>query len=259
MRLMLALGVVTMAACSSTSEPPKPALTYPATTMGSVVDDFGGTKVADPYRWMESLDSAGSEGVDHRAERGDRSVSGRASASQGAERAADRVVELPSRRAAVARRRPDVLCEELRPSATGADLQARRHRQAPNARDRSERDLGRRDGLARASTKCRPTRSSWPTACLKAAPTGRRFTSATSAPARIWPTRFAGCASPESRGRKDAKGFYYSRYPEPPKGKVLEAALSGHTLYYHRVGTPQSQDLLVYERKDLPGGSSTAA
>jgi hypothetical protein len=36
---------------------------------------------------------------------------------------------------------------------------------------------------------------------------------------------------------KDAKGFYYSRYPEPPKGKVLEAALSGHALYYHRVGT----------------------
>ena len=52
---------------------------------------------------------------------------------------------------------------------------------------------------------------------------------------------------------KDAKGFYYSRYPEPPKGKVLEAALSGHALYYHRVGTPQSEDLLVYERKDLPG------
>ena len=52
---------------------------------------------------------------------------------------------------------------------------------------------------------------------------------------------------------KDAKGFFYSRYPEPPKNKVLEAALSGQALYYHRVGTPQADDVLVYERKDLPG------
>src|SRR4030095_8338376 len=34
---------------------------------------------------------------------------------------------------------------------------------------------------------------------------------------------------------------------------VLAAALSRHTLYYHRGGTPQCRDLLVYERKDLSG------
>jgi prolyl oligopeptidase len=45
-----------MAVCSSLSEPTKPALTYPATTTGGIVDDYHGTK-ADPYRWMESLDS----------------------------------------------------------------------------------------------------------------------------------------------------------------------------------------------------------
>ena len=39
---------------------------------------------------------------------------------------------------------------------------------------------------------------------------------------------------------KDAKGFFYSRYPEPPAHKALEAALSGQALYYHRVGTPQT-------------------
>ena len=50
----------------------------------------------------------------------------------------------------------------------------------------------------------------------------------------------------------DSKGFFYSRYPEPPKGKVLEAALTGHAVYYHRVGTPQSNDLLIYQRIDHP-------
>jgi prolyl oligopeptidase len=42
---------------------------------------------------------------------------------------------------------------------------------------------------------------------------------------------------------------------------VLEAALSGQALYYHRVGTPQSEDVLIYERRDLPqwliGGAVT--
>jgi prolyl oligopeptidase len=60
---------------------------------------------------------------------------------------------------------------------------------------------------------------------------------------------------------KDGKGFFYSRYPEPPKGKVLEAALSGQAIYYHRLGTPQSADALIYERQDHPswivGGAVT--
>ena len=60
---------------------------------------------------------------------------------------------------------------------------------------------------------------------------------------------------------KDSKGFFYSRFPEPPKGQELQAALEHQKLYYHRVGTPQSQDRLVYERPDLPkwflGGGAT--
>jgi prolyl oligopeptidase len=47
----------------------------------------------------------------------------------------------------------------------------------------------------------------------------------------------------------------------PSLAKELEAALKGHAVYYHRVGTPQSADRLIYERKDLPdwvvGGSTT--
>jgi prolyl oligopeptidase len=50
----------------------------------------------------------------------------------------------------------------------------------------------------------------------------------------------------------DSKGFFYSRYPEPPAGKALEAALSGQAVYYHRVGTPQADDVLIYQRPDHP-------
>jgi prolyl oligopeptidase len=51
---------------------------------------------------------------------------------------------------------------------------------------------------------------------------------------------------------RDGRGFFYSRFPEPPAGKTYEAALSGHALYYHRLGTPQSEDVLIFERPDLP-------
>ena len=50
----------------------------------------------------------------------------------------------------------------------------------------------------------------------------------------------------------DGNGFFYSRYPEPPAGAQIKVKLEGHTLYYHRLGTPQSQDVKIYERPDHP-------
>jgi prolyl oligopeptidase len=47
-------------------------------------------------------------------------------------------------------------------------------------------------------------------------------------------------------------GFYYSRYPQPEKGRELSSANEDHLVYYHRIGTPQSQDELVYEDRKNP-------
>jgi prolyl oligopeptidase len=59
---------------------------------------------------------------------------------------------------------------------------------------------------------------------------------------------------------KDGKGFFYSRYDEP-KGTALRDTNYFQKLYYHQVGTSQSEDKLVYERPDnkemLFGGSVT--
>ena len=41
-------------------------------------------------------------------------------------------------------------------------------------------------------------------------------------------------------------GFYYSRYDAPEKGRELTSKNENHKVYFHRVGTPQSQDELAY-------------
>ncbi|WP_273600339.1 prolyl oligopeptidase family serine peptidase [Roseateles albus] len=43
----------------------------------------------------------------------------------------------------------------------------------------------------------------------------------------------------------DGKGFFYSRYDEPAEGAALTGANYFQKLYYHRLGTPQSEDQLV--------------
>lgn len=48
----------------------------------------------------------------------------------------------------------------------------------------------------------------------------------------------------------DQRGFFYSRYDEPNQTTKLEDANYFQKLYYHRLGTPQSEDLLIYERSD---------
>jgi prolyl oligopeptidase len=47
-------------------------------------------------------------------------------------------------------------------------------------------------------------------------------------------------------------GFFYSRYPAPETGHELSSKNENHMAYYHHVGTPQSQDELVYEDKANP-------
>jgi prolyl oligopeptidase len=42
-------------------------------------------------------------------------------------------------------------------------------------------------------------------------------------------------------------GFYYSRYPAPEKGKELSTKNENQQVYYHKVGTSQEQDQLIYE------------
>ena len=51
---------------------------------------------------------------------------------------------------------------------------------------------------------------------------------------------------------KDNKGFFYSRYPQPEKGAEFQATNDNNQLCYHRLGTPQTDDVVVYHRPEHP-------
>lgn len=50
----------------------------------------------------------------------------------------------------------------------------------------------------------------------------------------------------------DGSGFYYSRYDAPVEGAALTQKNEFHKLCFHKLGTPQSEDRVIYERKDHP-------
>jgi prolyl oligopeptidase len=60
-------------------------------------------------------------------------------------------------------------------------------------------------------------------------------------------TKFAGAS-----WTHDGKGFFYSRYDEPAPGAQFQSVSLNQKVYYHHVGTPQADDVLVYRRPDHP-------
>jgi prolyl oligopeptidase len=54
----------------------------------------------------------------------------------------------------------------------------------------------------------------------------------------------------------DGSGFFYSRYDEPKEATKLADVNYFQKLYFHKLGTPQSADVLVYDRPDQDWGFS---
>lgn len=81
--------------------------------------------------------------------------------------------------------------------------------------------------------------SDWVQWYVKHIPTGE------DGPDHLQWVKFSGAAWTE-----DHQGFFYSRYDAPAPGLELAAQNYYQKLYYHRLGTPQSEDRLIYERPD---------
>jgi len=52
---------------------------------------------------------------------------------------------------------------------------------------------------------------------------------------------------------RDGTGIFYARFPAPPAGKELVEPDHDAGVYFHRLGTPATDDVVVYERPEHPG------
>ena len=57
---------------------------------------------------------------------------------------------------------------------------------------------------------------------------------------------------------KDGSGFYYSRFPQPAEGAAFQSLNENHAVYFHKLGTPQSDDVLIHATPDKPKLNNSA-
>ena len=228
-------------------------IAYPATERDAIVDDQFGVKVADPYRWLEN------------DVRTDPKVAAWVAAENSVTDAY--VATLPGRDVLKARLRQLIDYERFgAPTKRG-----NRYFYAHNSGLQNQAVLFVRDGLdgpARVLIDPNTWAKDGATALgeYDISEDGKRLAYAIQDGGTDWRTvrvldvdtgktlddtiewvKFSGLS-----WAKDGSGFYYSRFPAPPEGRKFQSLNENQAVYFHRIGTPQSADTLVYATPDHP-------
>jgi prolyl oligopeptidase len=233
---------------------------YPATKTIPHVDDYFGRKVADPYRWMEDLNSPG---VTAWVKSENAVTEGYLETLPLREHFRTRITELwnypkvsvPFREAGQLFYTKNSGLQRQSVWYTRASFDAPErvvidpNVLSPDGSVALSLFVPSPDGRHFAFGQSQGG-SDWSTVYVRDLATGKQL-----ADTLRW-LKFSGVS-----WTKDGKGFFYSRFPTPAPGKELESAVKNQTIYYHVLGTPQSADRLVYQRKDHPdyflGGNVT--
>jgi prolyl oligopeptidase len=230
-----------------------PAVTYPETRRGSMVEDHFGTTIADPYRWLEA----------------DLQRDPKVAAWVEAQDALTRTYlgRLPGRH--IFRTRLAALHDHERvmpPQKEGGRYfftrkpagDAPEHlvmRETLAAKDRvlvDPRDWAREGAGALAEWAASPGGThvafglqqggtDWRTIRVLDVRTGEPLEG-----------KLSWARSTLIDWTKDGKGFFYSRSPAPEDGAAMSASYKGHAIYYHELGKPQSADRRIFAHPELP-------
>ena len=240
--------MTTTSALASPSPETTSALTYPTARKVEQTDDYFGTSVSDPYRWMEDVDSAELKTwVD--AEN---------------ELTQSYLAEVPSREAMQKRLMELINFERY----TAPARRGSRYFYSHNSGLQNQNVIYWNEGLkgepkvlldpntlsadgtvaisglsitddgSLAAYSIADAGSDWVKWHVRDVTTGKDLTDIVE-----W-SKFSGAA-----WLKDGSGFFYEGY-DAPAAEALKAANYFHKVFFHKLGTPQSEDKLIFDRPD---------
>lgn len=233
----------------ATTPPPAPSR-YPAAPRGTVVDTIHGKSVADPYRWLEAMDSPETRAWIAAENKLADDVLGKL---PGRDKLQTRLAELfrYDRYYAPSKRGKRVFWvhntggagQSLIESSTQIDGEAK------VVLDGSE--LSKDGSTALASFVASSSNlfaygtakggGDWQTWRVRDAETGKDL-----------PDELPNIKYYNPVFAPDGKGMYYSRFPAPAAGTELTAVDKDCKVYFHAFGTTADKDVVIYERPDQP-------
>jgi len=241
--LIIVSGIVMMQACMQEEK-----LNYPQTKMGDVVDDYHGTQIADPYRWLED----------------DRSEETEAWVGEQNEVTFGYLEKIPFRNQF--KQRLTEIWDYAKYSVTfkkgdryfyfkNDGMQNQSVLYVQESLDDEARVLLDPNSLSEDGTVALASYdvskdgkylaygiakagSDWNEVFVMEIESGKKLDD------HLEWIKFSGISW-------QGDGFYYSRYDEPT-GSELSEKNEFHKVYFHKVGTPQSKDILIHENKEQP-------
>ncbi len=230
-------------------ESPEHSLNYPATPKVDQVDDYHGTRVADPYRWLEDPDSEETRAWIAAQNELTFGYLGEIAAREPIQQRVKQLwnyekfgIPFKEGNRYFYFKNDGLQNQSVLYTLTDLDAEPR---VLIDPNTFSEDGTVALSGLAisedgeRLAYGISTAGSDWKEWNVRQVETGEDFSD------HLKWVKFSGAS-----WTRDGGGFFYSRYNEPNEATKLEDVNYYQKLYYHELGTPQSEDVLVYHRPD---------
>ncbi|MFQ5629886.1 MAG: prolyl oligopeptidase family protein, partial [bacterium] len=250
MKAKFALALVIVLFSTTTTFAQK--LKYPETRKGDVVEDYHGTKVADPYRWLEDLDSEETRAWVVAQNKVTFSWLDQIPEREMLKKRLTKLWNYPKYGVPFKHGKRYFYTKN-----DGLQNQSVYY-MVKSLKDENPQVLIDPNKLSEDGTVALTT--------MAFSKDGKKLVYGTSASGSDWRTfrvhnvetgedyddviewvKFSGAS-----WQKSGRGFFYSRYDKPKEGDAYEQMNKNQKLYYHKLGTKQDDDVLIYERPDDP-------